>query len=78
MNLKHKIKFIAWSIIVAVAMCNDRLRCEYNDYREATWKRGNAAFDSKEWLHRRWFPKKYQYEWPSGPADKRPFGPPRL
>lgn len=62
MTRKHKLYFIVWSFVHSIAMASDNLRNEYNAYTMRAWNTGLAAMDSKEWLHRRWFPKKYAYE----------------
>lgn len=61
-TIKHKIKFILWSLVTAIVMTNDRMRFEYNADCEQAWKQDHTALGSNEWLHRRWFPKKYENE----------------
>lgn len=63
MKLRHKIQYILWSLVVAIAMTNDDLRREYNAYLMRAWEFHMAVFDAKGWLHRRWFPQKYAYEY---------------
>lgn len=63
MRTKHKIQYVLWSIVVAIAMTRDDLRYEYDAYQMRTRESGMAAFDANEWLHRRWFPRKYAYEY---------------
>lgn len=64
MEIRHKVFFVFWSFVTAVAMTNDNLRREYCDYAERCWATKAAAQDDRQWLHRRWFPKKYGYENP--------------
>lgn len=63
MTMKHKIFFFMWSLVVRAAMISRSLQAEYSAYQYRAWGTGRTAMGEHEWLHRRWFPRKYDYEY---------------
>jgi len=62
MTITHRVKFILWGMVTAIAMRNHNLQQEYMHYQMRAWNTGHVCLDNRQWLHRRWYPHKYDYE----------------